>query len=370
MTPIANFKRLSRRSRATSGVSLLEVLFAIGILTVGLLGVAAVIPLGGRKVAEAGKADRMAACGRAILNDAKVRGVLDPLRWRYRDGSHVVITDSNQNHYLCHWTYVIDPMFIAYNPGDTKATNFPYGTDPTDMKRVTLQSLASPYILSFAEAEQLCVWRDDLLFPVPDEPEDRPRALVLADTGSKIESIRWPVRTSDNVSGSPTALKLQNEGRFSWILTVTPEGRLTTISGNKCVAVDEKLTWQVSVVVFFNRDLTSIADLSAERTIADVQFLGGGFGGGDVEIASKSTEELKENDWLMVPFVPSSTTPKRFAWYRVVAADEWAPNTSSRYVTLSGADWAFGYNPTNPGAIWLPEAIGVFSATIPSETRD
>ncbi|MFH1266447.1 MAG: prepilin-type N-terminal cleavage/methylation domain-containing protein, partial [Planctomycetota bacterium] len=43
------------------GVSLLEVLISIFVLSIGLLGVAAVIPVGGHEILQAVKADRAAA---------------------------------------------------------------------------------------------------------------------------------------------------------------------------------------------------------------------------------------------------------------------------------------------------------------------
>lgn len=386
MTPLARPLRLSRRARL--GVSLIEVLFAIGILTVGLLGVASVIPLGGREVAEAGKADRMAACGQAVLHDVKVRGFLDPRGWRSQAGVPIVRDTSGgtvtsivlgDSYLLPRGTYVIDPQYVAYanSQGISNAHLFPYGTTPPNLGRVTLaRSLTSNVVLSFAEAEQLCTWRDDLSFDLPDESDDRPRASVLADMGSnKTDLIRWPVRTSDNVPGTPTALKAHNEGQFSWLLTVTPSGRFTKIGTIEYVQVDHAISYQVSVVVFFNRNLGSVNDPDlaerGERAIGSVDFtaVGTGFGGGDVELTSAPTGELRKNHWLLIPFDRSSSSPTQYAWYRVVAVDEWDSTASTRYVTLSGPDWTFGYSPVNNVA-WLPEAIGVFSATIPSETRD
>ena len=53
---------------ARSGLSLLEVLISVFVLSIGLLGVAAVIPLGYHQIVEATKADRAASCGRAGLH--------------------------------------------------------------------------------------------------------------------------------------------------------------------------------------------------------------------------------------------------------------------------------------------------------------
>ena len=65
-----------------SGISLIEVLIAVFVLTFGLMGIAMVIPAGRYLMVEAAKSDRGSACGRAALNDMKIRGWLDPLGWK------------------------------------------------------------------------------------------------------------------------------------------------------------------------------------------------------------------------------------------------------------------------------------------------
>ncbi|MGI6414054.1 MAG: type IV pilus modification PilV family protein [Thermoguttaceae bacterium] len=61
-----------------SGISLIEVLIAVFVLTFGLMGIAMVIPAGRYLMVEAAKSDRGSACGRAALNDMKIRGWLLP----------------------------------------------------------------------------------------------------------------------------------------------------------------------------------------------------------------------------------------------------------------------------------------------------
>ena len=59
------------------GVSLLEVLISIFVLSIGLLAVAAIIPVGRLAIVEAAKSDRAAACGQAVINDVKVRRMIN-----------------------------------------------------------------------------------------------------------------------------------------------------------------------------------------------------------------------------------------------------------------------------------------------------
>lgn len=64
-----------------SAFSLAEVLIAMGILTIGLLGVAAVFPVGGHYMQSGDIADRASAVAQAALEDAIIRGHLDPENW-------------------------------------------------------------------------------------------------------------------------------------------------------------------------------------------------------------------------------------------------------------------------------------------------
>jgi hypothetical protein len=63
-------------------ISLTEVLIAMGILTLGLLGVAAIFPVGGYYMQKAEIADRGSAIAQAVMNDIVARGMLNPQSWR------------------------------------------------------------------------------------------------------------------------------------------------------------------------------------------------------------------------------------------------------------------------------------------------
>ncbi len=64
-----------------SAVTLLEVLVSMGVMSVGLLGVAALIPLGRMELAEANKMDNAATIGRWAFRDLMVQGYLQPEMW-------------------------------------------------------------------------------------------------------------------------------------------------------------------------------------------------------------------------------------------------------------------------------------------------
>lgn len=64
-----------------NAVTLLEVLISMGILTIGILGVAALFPVGSHYMLRGEIYDRADAAAAQALNDAVTRGVLDPERW-------------------------------------------------------------------------------------------------------------------------------------------------------------------------------------------------------------------------------------------------------------------------------------------------
>jgi pilin/secretion family protein with methylation motif len=63
------------------GLSLTEVLIAMGILTLGLLGVASIFPVAGFYMHKADLEDRGSAIARSVMNDIVARGMLNPESW-------------------------------------------------------------------------------------------------------------------------------------------------------------------------------------------------------------------------------------------------------------------------------------------------
>jgi hypothetical protein len=66
---------------ARRGITLLEVLVAMLVLTVGVLGMAAIIPLGKLELAEGDMSDNASTVGRWAFRDLSVRGYLRPDMW-------------------------------------------------------------------------------------------------------------------------------------------------------------------------------------------------------------------------------------------------------------------------------------------------
>src|SRR6476661_5193015 len=70
-----------RTDSARRGLSLTEVLISMGILTLGLLGVASVFPVGSYYVQKAEISDKASAIAQAVMSDIMARGMLNPRSW-------------------------------------------------------------------------------------------------------------------------------------------------------------------------------------------------------------------------------------------------------------------------------------------------
>ncbi|QDT70802.1 hypothetical protein MalM25_37580 [Planctomycetes bacterium MalM25] len=102
-------------------VTLAEVLIAMGILMIGLLGVAAIFPVGGHYMQTGDIADRGGAIAQAALDDAIVRGYLDPESWVVHDINDVSIDLSDSPATLDN--SIQNGAFMQLSDGDTGTNN-------------------------------------------------------------------------------------------------------------------------------------------------------------------------------------------------------------------------------------------------------
>src|SRR3954470_437950 len=70
-----------RTDSARRGLSLTEVLISMGILTVGLLSVASIFPVGSFYMQKAEISDKASAIAQSVMNDIMARGMLNPRSW-------------------------------------------------------------------------------------------------------------------------------------------------------------------------------------------------------------------------------------------------------------------------------------------------
>jgi len=369
------------------GVTLMEVLISVFVLAVGLLGVAAMIPLGGLTILETNKADRAGACGRASMRDVRIRGMLDPQNWVTYNGGAVwacamgnyTSTDPNSGPYspVC-----IDPLYLASPQVDfsqSDARIFPYGGNTTlSLPRLTLGDTAhvddTAAAMTFGMAERIFRWAEDLTYYQPDD-NDRPLMEFFARNGTVV--------TASNLT---TIAIPATDGNYSWMFTLSPA---PSERGN---GFSGKMLYTVSVVVFYKRSLSRpVVGIPSERLVK-AQCLSGGYGGGDFVLTTTQPDsdylKVKRGDWLMLVGKQtilngtSTTTIQVAKWYRIVATSDnpvYDSGAWGRHVVLAGPDWdttsISGSGSSEYDAILADNVVGVYTMTTklgrsPLWTRD
>ena len=120
--------------RPRRGLSLLEVLVSMGILTLGVLGVAMLIPIGKFAMTEVEKSDRTGMCGRAGLRDVKVRRMLDTSNWLPTNPRPAISPSSIR------WDRNFSTAFGTTTVGGTESTAGGYHADGTTITGVDAES--------------------------------------------------------------------------------------------------------------------------------------------------------------------------------------------------------------------------------------
>jgi hypothetical protein len=287
----------------------------MGVLTLGVLGVAMLIPIGKFAMTETEKSDRTGACGRAGLRDVKVRRMLDPNNWWPAPD----ITVAN--------IYVVDPL------GYAKIGSTAFGGSG-GVPRVSLQTYTgSSVTLSQSQAEAIFYWHDDLTYAAAKEtknPSNGDRPMPALSGGTQ-----------------------QSSDSFSWFFTVVP----STADVNASVPWSQRRRFLVSVVVCWKRTLDTSGETLIQTVTPDSNI---GYGGIGISYpTSLSTVMPKENQWV---WLSSFHGP---AWYRVVAAGN---DGSTIRVSLVGPDWNnvpdSGGTPPDVSLTIVPGVTGVYSRTI------
>ena len=348
--------------RARRGVSLMEVLISIFVILFGLLSVAALLPVGRFEIAQAMRADRAAACGRAALRDVQVRGLANPALWLAPNLTPVAPPVPPPNGppamlpVAAFASFAIDPLYIAANSGAPMLQTFPYNA-ANGMVRVTLGQVMSvnPQVHE-RFFERVFTWRDDLRYSLPGDVNAR--AVVGFNTTTGATEV---------------------DGNYTWLVTVTPlVDHLPDWppASPTYYRADGLRKFEVATVVFHKRDFTLPDPESpkpSERQYG-VEFLGAGWGGGDVVLSvaagNRSHLDMKRNEWILLCGLdPAQQTPwlplgrPVFKWYRIAAVSEFDPSDPTRrMVTLAGPDWR--YSPVNVWGAMFTGVTGVYTETI------
>ena len=375
--------------RARRGVSLMEVLISCFVLSMGLIGVAALLPLGRLAINETGKSDRAGACGRAAMREIKIRHLLDPYystlaTYNSSPAAFPFVLANTSGS-----SFIVDPMGMTkrYNYGNgvqlgSLGQVFNGSVDTANPARplpaqVTYANLLPPIDPTAAAASQIFAWHDDLAFTNPED-------LKLSGTAAMGQSSR-PLSTGTNGTG---AAPIPNSGNYSWFFTVTPNAS-EVISPPS----NDPRHYSVSVVVCYARDF-SVNGSGATATPNDEKeaFVLAGLTTGTgvsapvsdvvLEVASGSpTLNVRENEWIALwgqVQTADLRNPWFCYWYRVVAVGDTYPNTTTGntdiYLTLSGPDWPANVMPQTPSGIKAPvqaaaiayekSVVGVYTTSV------
>ncbi len=290
-------------------MTILEVLFAIMITTIGLLGAVAVFPVASEYARKGRLNDEVTVCAESAVHTMDARGMRRPDRWitwryvngglqgnaYYVPGTAPLQVISNPPPVIVRAginageSYCLDPRFMAANviPNANPALipRFPEGTifpafprrpaaqvtgpnDPDNfamgnpgaprMQRITLANGAAGSAAPYAPANfpPMGQFQADYVFSFMDQlTYERPgiqRRLTGNDNASPAFQLYTPI--NDPNSGTIYPGKREEDGRLSWIATLVPK------LDRWNATLDDK--YVLSVVVFYNRGLG--AELSIE----------------------------------------------------------------------------------------------------------
>lgn len=414
-----------------SAITLIEVLISMGILTIGLLGVAAIFPVGGHYMRKGEEADRGAAIAKAAFGEVVARGMLNPDLWmthitdgqfsnsdvpfgdrfrpallQYRrnrdsnfdaanpameaqaerDGNalfgsavvidplavaHVLERNANSALNISQFPAIVNPIIRYDAVDDTRASWRPWQT-AAPVRRL---SLAMPVtdggLLPIGTPVYLSSDAADAIFRSNDD-----LAMRAADSDDEPTRQLWS-RTADG-----TTLARQSRGNYTWLVTIAP----TSNAARDALATDpSKFYYNVSVVVFNKRVLD---DFDANSTSSEKYLRGRviskSLSGGELLLEPVSSitndrdlfENLKPGQWIMVfgPHTRSrSAEPALFLrWYRVLAVEG-----EEEQLDASGAPTTSAPDPANPrrlvalrGPAWPWEPAGnTDTSNLPNDVR-
>ena len=356
--------------------TLVEILAAITVLSIGLVGVLAAIPFGGFRMSQMTEADNSAAVGRNAVRLMRTHGWCNPNNWRLNDlsvgisvGRNLPVVTYDSNEYKLDLTY---PFFI----------------DPRDSSR---DSYGNPSALHF--------------YPVNANSEVKGKELVLpyvsplGDNGQMLGSSVF-FQVDDFTSGSEVAdandsyrPRLEMEygntsftqiptynGRYSWMATVrlksSREQDLTQTYVSDVVSAD------YDAVVFRDRIAGDQRAIAAKLATAGYQ--GGtielnlttmvGEGGSDDDYA-RLREQLAQTRYIMIAGnddYRDSGTYVFARWYKIanwanidettIRLDVIGPNMPENWMPKEHENWEeMDYRLT---ALFYPGVIGVYSGSV------
>ena len=341
-----------RRRRA--GISLMEVLISIGVIALGIFGVAALIPVAQFKVAEGTTNDRVASLGPSAAAQFRVQGMDDPNNWLVEGPTSEYTTPyselRNQNDWLRRRAYCIDPLWFAEGGYLTASGGEPMHQMHTfpitapdrsfvGMPRLGLRNLQTGNRAAEAAlARKIFNLADEVVFDRPSDQSQQPRRQYFRDS-------------SNHATAAVTNATL------SWFATLSPSAFGNSDHPNS----DDYI---LSIVVVKDRlpllAFTEDAVAAAASTEEKVTFAGSQHAGEiwlqQYDVASDedlSVADLKTGDWILLGLPhpatasgkPKSAIPRPiYRWTQIIGASEESyvplPNGQmGRFFTVSNDDF-------------------------------
>jgi hypothetical protein len=335
-----------------SAITLTEVLISIGILTIGLLGVAAIFPVGSYYLQKGEIADRGSAIAQAAFNDLESRGMLNPANWlmmqngdapyssplngpsgmfskRFADvlGQKVLAQANSgspklaQNQYLnakFGYAYVIDPFGTNGSPKNpTVSTDlrqiqyvgqFPFRAIPStyysqaQWKPWTATPSSTFYDPHWPLVRITLPQASNATYPTPlsstaADEFFRSRddlALDIPNQSNKPSTQRWETADTDNDGKPDTALARQARGDYTWMATIVPG---SSDARNALASDPTAFEYEVSVAVSYKRTIDNLSDFvqtgaptPAERLV-NAQVVSTGLNGGQLLLSQSDSDK-------------------------------------------------------------------------------
>ncbi|MFG0266215.1 MAG: hypothetical protein ACF8AM_13870 [Rhodopirellula sp. JB055] len=372
-----------------AAITLIEVIFSIGVIMIGLLGLLSVMPLAGGRARDAVSLSVGAEMGDSIAKEVLVRTWLGNGNLVNMSGTSVAFNQSTQlfsaggttSRGIC-----IDPLYRAVQGGTVTSFNsydnslFPYYVANHD-------PLLNP-------AESDSTWEPPSIDPWPaGEAGDAPRLTRVGLSGVNAELARTIIESVNDLvvqqpkdttipakltglnSGETDYGRRIPTGEFSWMATLVPtqNRRFANLSivvmQNRVVDIDFPTAALTPPIL---PEMNGMSERVAQVTFAS-GFSGGAGGVVHLTASATTSSDLAPNDWVMLSRRLSPGGRHVHRWYRVVAVDQeaeelFAESNSSlgtgdaalpaprsgidrtdeelwrRRVSLDGPDWEFNFD--------------------------
>jgi len=342
-----------------SGISLMEVLISIGVIALGIFGVATLIPVAQFKVAEGTSNDRQAAFGPSAVAQFRIHNMGADHNWFAPNSNYMFDGGKIRRRGYC-----LDPLGLIENNYAENVTRFPAnilsGSSPgmaIFMPRIGLKSLkfgvdnllGTPddpsSVTELALSRNLFFLQDELVFDRPSAQEQQPNRQFFVHNTKPISSY--------------------SSSSLSWFATLSP-AVLSPVG--EVLESDEFL---LSIVVVKQR-VPTLAAFDENFAKADCQFAG------EIMLINRQpvTEQqmklsdLRTGDWLLLtkPVTPSlANDPAKcvYRWTQIIGTtdEEDAAANTARAFTISNDDF-FRPNARGGFAIFMRGVKAVYERTI------